>query len=531
MRTSHAIPIVLLSMFLAGCARIRGFSFWPWGGEKDVPVTRPTDIDANAAEAIAAAPTAETDTQPPAAPPTDPPAGTDPIPPMRPIDKPTRLTDLPDEPIAAPRPLQTTVTPTTVTPTTVTPTAVAPATTPPAVGPATVVSATIPVTAPPSEPPATSPPVTTKPITVSPAATTPPTTAPAPAGGPTGVVIGERPKVIGPEAVVAASAVQVNNRFITVDDILRRLRPRLKTLPKQIPDNVFAQRVAPWIGEEIQSRTVRVLVLDEADKRLEDKQKQMVDVEVRQARNALLAEAGGSKTRLEQMMIERGTTLDEALALHREDAAFRLYLRGRFMPSITITRKMLWDRYRSRRAEFTTGKKVQMQIIAAPLKRFYPKDVRNPSAAERAAARQEAKKTIDEAFAAVQAGRDFAEIAQSHSRGAKAAEGGIWPLMEADNFRETQVEQAAFALPAGQLAGPIETETGYYIVKARRVQPGRTVPFEEAQEKISETLRDEQYNKLTQDYFKTLIDGALIIRSDEFLSFALKRALEMHRKS
>jgi parvulin-like peptidyl-prolyl isomerase len=97
--------------------------------------------------------------------------------------------------------------------------------------------------------------------------------------------------------------------------------------------------------------------------------------------------------------------------------------------------------------------------------------------------------------------------------------------MALGSFREAPVEQAAFQLLQGQVAGPIETEHGFYLVKAYRVQSGRVVPFEEAQEKIYTTIRDRMYHEQTEAYFKTLIEKAHIVQSDRFVQMTLDRAV------
>jgi parvulin-like peptidyl-prolyl isomerase len=490
MKARYVIAVACLSAQLAGCSWVR--KLWPWGKEDSVPVTKPASEDANALGAA---------TQPVAAAakhpgPTPRPEPTEPVaaapPPAGRITRPISLTELlhgrKGAPAVATQPAGTTA----------------------------VVAVRVP------------PRVATRPAGT-------PVGRPDMPGGParepigrTILPVGEAPTPVGPERVVAASAIQVNNRFITVDDILRRLRPRLKKVPKTVSLQAFRQRVAPWVDEELRDQINQALVLQEAHKRLTDQQKKVIDAEVQEARNAMLAEAGGSITRLRHTLAKQGTTLEQTLTEHREDAAFRFYLRSRFMPAIAITRKMLWDYYRIHHEEFTAEKRVQMQIIAAPFSKFLPEDVASPSAIERLAARKKAKEAIDKALAALSRGEDFGEVAKRLSRGIKAKDGGIWPLMAAETFRETEVERTAFKLQVGEMAGPIETQTGFYVVKVRRLEPGRVVPFEEAQEKISETLRNRMYLELTEKYFRDLHEKALIRRSEDFQAHVLARAAEEH---
>ena len=101
-------------------------------------------------------------------------------------------------------------------------------------------------------------------------------------------------------------------------------------------------------------------------------------------------------------------------------------------------------------------------------------------------------------------------------------------MMATGNFRETAVEQVAFAMDEGQVSSVIETETGYYIVKALKVRPGRTIRFEDAQEQVERQLREEQFAKLQEDYFRRLTEGAQIRQSEEFLKLAVDRAVKLY---
>ena len=333
-------------------------------------------------------------------------------------------------------------------------------------------------------------------------------------------------KAIGPDEVVAASVVQVNRRFITIDDILRPLAAKLSKLPKGISEQTFRDQAARLIAQEITGQITRVLVVEEAEKRLVDDQKKAIDQEIKQAQSDMLAAAGGSVTQLRQQLQREGLTLEQAMDEYRRDATFKLYLRHRFMPAIPVTRKMLWDYYCQNSQQFSTGHKVQMQIIAVPFIKFLADPAAQPSAAELAGAKTQAQREIEAAKARLDAGDDFAEVAKKYSRDIKAQAGGLWPMMEAGSFRETEVEKAALQLPSGGVSAPVETPHGWYIVKAVQVIPGRVVPFEEAQDQIAEILRTRMYNELTDKYFQDLLEKSHVVRSPQFNELALDRAAD-----
>jgi len=104
-----------------------------------------------------------------------------------------------------------------------------------------------------------------------------------------------------------------------------------------------------------------------------------------------------------------------------------------------------------------------------------PGQSRRQAQRRRTRRRQEGgREAIDAAAADIKDGKDFGEIAAAKSKDAKAAEQGVWPLMPAGSFGEAKVEKAAFAMKEGQVSGVIETDAGFYIVKAYKVQGGKT---------------------------------------------------------
>jgi len=329
--------------------------------------------------------------------------------------------------------------------------------------------------------------------------------------------------------VVATAMLQVNDQFITIDEVLVAAEPALRQLPKGISDQTFRKQAVGIITDQVRNMLTEAMVLSEAQKRLTDPQKKQIDLDVARELREMIAGAGGSRTRLEDTLRQRGTSLEAALAGRRRRLTVQMYLRDRFMPSIFVNRRMLWDYYRRHRSQFTVANKVQMQIIAAPFKSPLPPGSSRPTDLELEAARVKARQRIDEAARALRSEK-FAEVAKRLSGGIKAKQGGVWPMMEAGSFRETKVEQEAFKLAEGQVSGIIETDSGYYIVKAKRVEAGKVIPFEQAQEKIEQIITEKQYRRLSEDYFKGLLKSATVVQSGRFVELAVERAAANRRR-
>lgn len=328
--------------------------------------------------------------------------------------------------------------------------------------------------------------------------------------------------------VVAASIVRVNDHFITIEDVLESIAVDLTRLPVTISETAYRRKVVAMIDEEVSRQIGRHLVLTEAERRLTEPQKEHIDKEIEENLRQMIAEAGGSRQKLQAEFIRKGITLEAAIINEREQRKIRLHLRTRFIPAILITNDMLWRYYTSHLADFTAPKKVQMQIVAAPVKAFLPDRTSTPTEMELRAARAKAKQLIGQAVKQLIDGQPFGEVAKRLSRGVKADDGGLWDLMAKGSFKAERIEQVAFKLKEGQMAGPIEIASGYYIVRAKKVQPGKKILYVDAQEDIEKALREQQYNKATDEYYKKLQETATIVQEKGFLRMATDRVVEKY---
>jgi len=370
-------------------------------------------------------------------------------------------------------------------------------------------------------PPATEQPtVPSKPLTPLPdEPTVLPETAPA---------VAPPPIEYGRRELVTASLLQINDRFLTVEDILQACTHRLEELNPSIAQESFRKQTQRILENELRRQVSESLAYAEADRRLTDEQKDRVEEEVQTVLRRMIAEAGGSRERLEAMLAQEGRDLQTDLEKQRRQMMIQGYMQARFEPAIATSRRMLWETYRENLSQFTAHKAVQMQIIAAPIETFLPEGTARPSETERQAAATRAKTTIEQAAEALQSGEDFGDVARRVSRGLMAGKGGVWPMMEAGNFREVAVETAAFQLKEGQISEILQTESGYFLVKAKKVQPGKIIPFEEAQVQIEQELRNTQLIQLQEEYFQRLFKGAQIHHSEPFLQHAVDRAVELY---
>jgi len=230
--------------------------------------------------------------------------------------------------------------------------------------------------------------------------------------------------------LIAGATLQVNNRYITIDQVLAGVHSQLLRIPKEITAQEFASRAQQLIGGEIGYQIQQTLVFTEAEKYLDDGIKARVNEDLAAMLREMIAESGGSKESLRRKCLSEGMTLEEVINAHRRGLTVTMYMQSKFYPAIVVTRRMLWNYYRKHQSDYVTDKKVQMQIIAAPFAEFLPKGVSRPTAAEKKLAHKSAKACIDTVLKELKSGKDFTDVTRMYSRGIRANDGGVWPMID-----------------------------------------------------------------------------------------------------
>ena len=89
------------------------------------------------------------------------------------------------------------------------------------------------------------------------------------------------------------------------------------------------------------------------------------------------------------------------------------------------------------------------------------------------------------------AGEDFAQLVATYSEDPGSKQhGGIYAFARGQMALE--FETAAFALQPGQLSDVVQTGYGYHVIKLLDRRPVRTVPYEDAQERVRKAVIDQQ---------------------------------------
>jgi parvulin-like peptidyl-prolyl isomerase len=110
---------------------------------------------------------------------------------------------------------------------------------------------------------------------------------------------------------------------------------------------------------------------------------------------------------------------------------------------------------------------------------------------------------------------DFAELAKEKSIGPSAPSGGDLGFFARGQMVK-EFEDTAFSLEPGEISGVVKTQFGYHIIKCEEKKEEYSPTFEEAKERISNTLRNQRENEAISTLISKLKEEAVIVYNYDF---------------
>ncbi|WP_210494346.1 peptidyl-prolyl cis-trans isomerase [Patulibacter sp. SYSU D01012] len=131
------------------------------------------------------------------------------------------------------------------------------------------------------------------------------------------------------------------------------------------------------------------------------------------------------------------------------------------------------------------------KVSDADVKAFYEKNkstYTQPETREGHIVLTKTEAQAEKAKKAVEDGQSFASVAKRYSIDSTTKKNG-GKLTFQKGQQEAALEKAAFAAKKGDVAGPIKTESGYYVVQIDKITPSKTVPFDQVKAVLKQQLQ------------------------------------------
>lgn len=122
---------------------------------------------------------------------------------------------------------------------------------------------------------------------------------------------------------------------------------------------------------------------------------------------------------------------------------------------------------------------------------------------------EEAKAKAQEIIDKLNEGAKFADLAKEYSDGPTGENGGSLGYV-AKGKMVPEFEEAAFAMEEDEISEPVKTQYGYHVIKVEGRKEEKASSYDEAKDQISETLRQQEMEKVWVEFVKELKENAEI---------------------
>ncbi len=283
-------------------------------------------------------------------------------------------------------------------------------------------------------------------------------------------------------------AAKVNDRVVTVGDVLQRMAPVERQLRLRYGPEDVAGRLQQAYTNALDQLVERALVLEEGkrreieipDRAVEGYITQIVDDRFGGNRAALLDVLAGDRLTMADFRRETRDNL-AVMMLRRSEVAARLRV-----PPTAVRRA-----YEASLEQYATPESAMLRMIVLH---------QGKTPGEREAKRAEAENLRQRIL---EGGEDFGAVAHAHSEGMHAAEGGDWGWIRPADLRP-ELASAVAALAPGEVSPILEAETEFYLVKLEGRRLPTVKPFEEVQEELAGRLREAEGERMYREWIDKL---------------------------
>lgn len=199
----------------------------------------------------------------------------------------------------------------------------------------------------------------------------------------------------------------------------------------------------------------------------------VTDEEIEQELKRGMSGYGSEEQYYDQMQSELGLSRQEL----REETKYRLTLQAVATTGITVSEAEIDDYLEQNAERFTPRKQMQLSLIKVE-------------------SYSEANKAMDR----LEQGEDFAELAKEVSIDEESRQhgGNIGTVEENDPFWPEDLLKTAAGLQAGDIAGPLQVEGGYAVIRLEKLIDPKKPDQDEVRELVRQELALEQAAPLQQ---------------------------------
>jgi len=287
--------------------------------------------------------------------------------------------------------------------------------------------------------------------------------------------------------VLDGYAARVNDRVITIGDVLTYIQPELASLSSMVNRREAARRMAQAFDRGLEDLVEQALLLEYA----EEKKLSLPDEAADQEMSRIVKERfDNDQAAFREALQRERRTLEDWRSELKDNLMAMMVRRYLIRDKVAVTPREIREYYRDHAEEFRQPEQVHVAVIT----------IRRPHGSVEAV--QAAEKAA-ELRRRLKAGEPFDDVAGELSEDSWASRGGDRGWLSPSDLRP-ELARAVAQLQPGQISDLIETPDAYYVVKLLDRRPATTRPLEEVSDRIRATILKDKRERVYRDWIRRL---------------------------
>lgn len=319
---------------------------------------------------------------------------------------------------------------------------------------------------------------------------------------------------------VGSPVLFVNGETVAVPEILEPILSELENDARTLAPQAYYSTMVRSVRRQIDLHVSTLLIYEQARNHYPEKAMEAIDKEVdRRLKEIVTERYQGVYARFEAQLKSMDLTPQDVKSRLKRQLMVSQYMRDKYTPILREPpRRDLMKYYQDHLDEFTTPERAELLLIEIPIDAVLGKPRNLATAEELQAVRQKWMAHLRRAREELDSGVDFSAVARAYSKGIKAAQGGAWGEISPGTLqgRWAKAAEVLFTLSENETSDLVVTDESLFLVSCGKRTPRQQVSFEEAQPRIIERIKDEQFSRLSQEHVESLLDKATIRPLAEF---------------
>lgn len=322
----------------------------------------------------------------------------------------------------------------------------------------------------------------------------------------------------------------VRGETITWEDVLASMPEESTTTPplketlekaaKEMSQRRFMEEERLLVHQRLNNRISNVVLSKRARTELGNKaDEKLNEYTDREVRRFILEEHGGNGAEADEALQKVGMNRVSYSQWKKKEILAHYLVDSKYPRNRPITYGEMLARYEEiKDQQFVQEGVLQLRVIDIDTAKVRRTDANDDSS-------RAARQLADDLRKKIDSGADFAELARKYSHDSRADEGGLWRPRNPESMAAPYdvLARAAQEVPQGQVAGPIESGSHFFVIKVEGKQAQGYRPLNEVQEEVRKDIAEQRWRETLAELDAEIARQAALADTDRFVNYCLER--------